>query len=60
MDVNEVEETLMNPSQRIIKQISINDAKAADNMFENLMGNGVTMRKIYIKEHSQEAVYNAE
>jgi len=60
MDVNEVEETLMSPSQRIIKQISINDAKAADNMFENLMGNGVTMRKIYIKEHSQEATYNAE
>lgn len=60
MDVNEVEETLMDPEQRIIKQITVEDVKAADKLFEDLMGTGVTARKLYIKEHSKEATYNAE
>ena len=60
MDVDETEETLTDPNNRIIKQISVDDIKATDILFEQLMGNGVTARKSYIKEHSKEATYNAE
>ena len=60
MDVDETEETLTDPNNRIIKQITVEDVKAADKLFEDLMGSGVAARKQYIKEHSKEATYNAE
>lgn len=60
MDVEETEETLTDPENRIIKQITVEDVKATDKLFEELMGTSVTFRKVYIKEHSKEAVYNAE
>ena len=60
MDVDETEETLTDPNQRIIKQITIEDATAADILFNDLMGTGIVARKEYIKEHSNEAKYNAE
>lgn len=55
MSVEETEETLTNPEQRIIKQITVKDVKAVDKLFENLMGQAITPRKVYIKEHSKEA-----
>ncbi len=60
MDVEETEETLTDPEQRIIRQVTINDIEAARKLFDNLMGTAVTPRKVYIKEHSEEAQYNAE
>lgn len=60
MDVEETEETLTDPNNRIIKQISVEDVTAADKLFNDLMGNAVIPRKRYIKEHSQEATYNQE
>lgn len=60
MSVDETEETLTDPEKRIIRQITVEDASATSILFEQLMGNGVTARKAYIKEHSQEATYNAE
>lgn len=60
MSVEETEETLTDPSRRIIKQITVEDPTATSILFEQLMGTGVTARKAYIKEHSKEAVYNAE
>jgi len=61
MSVEETEETLTDPNNRIIKQITIEDAKAADMLFETLMGSSAGLRKEYIKNHSEEAgEYNAE
>ena len=60
MDVEETEETLTDPNNRIIKQITVEDIAAADKLFNDLMGNTVIPRKRYIKEHSAEATYNAE
>ena len=60
MDVEETEETLTDPEQRIIRQVTINDANAARKLFDDLMGTAVFPRKVYIKEHSEEAQYNAE
>ena len=56
----ETEETLIEPENRIIKQITVEDVKATDRLFDDLMGTAVVPRKLYIKEHSQEATYNAE
>ena len=60
MSVEETEQTLTDPAQRIIKQITVEDAAAADILFEQLMGTGIVARKEYIKAHSEEAMYNAE
>ena len=60
MSVEETEQTLTDPTQRIIKQITVEDAAAADILFEQLMGTGIVARKEYIKAHSEEAIYNAE
>lgn len=50
-------EILVDPEKRIIKQITVEDAKMADKMFDDLMGEAVAPRKEYIKKHSQEATY---
>lgn len=55
MDVEETEETLTDPENRIIKQITVEDVKKADQLFEDLMGAGITPRKKYIQDHSAEA-----
>ena len=55
MDVEETEETLTNPEQRIIKQITVEDSMAAAKLFDDLMGSQVNKRKDFIKNHSKEA-----
>ena len=61
MSVDETEETLTDPDNRIIKQITIEDIEAADELFDDLMGTKVIPRKEFIKEHSAEGgLYNAE
>ena len=60
MDVEETEETLTNPDNRIIKQITVEDIDEADELFEDLMGTKIEPRKAFIREHSKEATYNVE
>lgn len=60
MGVDETEETLTDPNNRIIKQITVEDIEGTNILFDQLMGTGITARKQYIKEHSKEATYNAE
>jgi len=61
MSVEETEETLTDPNNRIIKQITIEDVQKADELFETLMGSSASLRKEYIKNHSEEGgLYNAE
>ena len=48
---------LVDPKERIIKQITVNDIKATDILFDHLMGTSVTPRKEFIKAHSKEATY---
>jgi len=54
-----VDETsiLVDEDKRIIKKITVEDAKKADILFDNLMGESVIPRKQFIKEHSHEATY---
>ena len=51
---------LVDPDQRIIKQVTIEDAEAADKLFDDLMGTAIQSRKDFIKMHSAEATYNQE
>ena len=61
MSVEETEETLTSSTGRILKQITVEDVTVADKLFEDLMGTGISARKEYIKNHSEEAgIYNAE
>ena len=57
MSVEETEETLIHPETRIIKQITVEDINETDDLFEDLMGTKIEPRKLFIKEHSKEAVY---
>ena len=58
MSEEETEETLTDPDNRIIKQITVEDATAASKLFDDLMGTAIIPRKNYIKAHSKEATGN--
>ena len=49
---------LVDPTQRIINQVTVEDAKAADKLFDDLMGEAISPRKKFIKDHSAEATYH--
>ena len=55
MDVEELEESLLNPETRLLKQITVEDIQATDILFDQLMGTTVVPRKKYIEAHSHEA-----
>jgi DNA gyrase subunit B len=47
-------ETTMNPENRMLLQVTIEDAKEADRVFDALMGQEVALRKNFIKTHAKE------
>ncbi|WP_435318828.1 DNA topoisomerase (ATP-hydrolyzing) subunit B [Haloarchaeobius sp. TZWSO28] len=55
MNPEQLWSTTMDPDRRVLKQINIEDAAAADKMFSVLMGDAVGPRKEFIKEHAPEA-----
>jgi DNA gyrase subunit B len=52
MNAEQLWETTMNPENRILKQITIDDAGIADKLFDTLMGDAVEPRKNYIQTHA--------
>jgi DNA gyrase subunit B len=56
MNPQQLWQTTMNPKTRKIKQVKIEDAVEADQLFSVLMGEAVEPRKNFIIEHAQEAV----
>jgi DNA gyrase subunit B len=55
MNPEQLWETTMNPDNRVLKQVTIEDAAEADRMFNVLMGDAVEPRKQFIKDHAPEA-----
>ena len=55
----DAEETtiLVDPNERIIHQVTVEDVKAADKLFDDLMGTQIIPRKRFIQQHSKEANY---
>jgi len=53
MNPEELWETTMDPTQRILKQVTIEGAEETDNIFTILMGDEVEPRKIFIQTHAK-------
>jgi len=56
MNAEELWETTMDPDRRLLKQVTIDDAAAADALFSVLMGEAVEPRQQYIQEHAKEVL----
>lgn len=55
MNPEQLWETTMNPETRILKQVHIEDAERADEVFATLMGSEVAPRKKFIQTHATTA-----
>ncbi len=55
MNADELWETTMNPANRILKQVTIDDAANADRVFDILMGTDVASRKSFIQSNAHTA-----
>ena len=56
MNPEQLWETTMDPTQRSLLQVKIDDAEAADRIFEVLMGDHVPPRKKFIQTHARNVV----
>ena len=53
MNPGQLWETTMDPEKRIVKQVSIEEAETADEIFDMLMGEDVAPRKHFIQTHAK-------
>ncbi|MGV0714601.1 DNA topoisomerase (ATP-hydrolyzing) subunit B [Mycolicibacterium sp. XJ662] len=54
MDAKELWETTMDPSTRILRQVTLDDAAAADELFSVLMGEDVEARRSFITRNAKD------
>ena len=55
MNPEELWETTMDPERRVLKQVTVDDAQDADNVFDILMGEDVLSRKSFIQGNAKHA-----
>jgi len=59
MNPSQLWETTMDPNRRVLKRVTIDDAKEADHAFDILMGKEVEPRRLFIETHAK-AVHNLD
>ena len=59
MDADQLWETTLNPENRVLKRVEIEDAMLANQVTELLMGSDVPPRKKFIYDHAEEAEIDA-
>lgn len=55
MDAEQLWETTMNPENRVLIKVNVDDAERADAIFTKLMGDDVTLRKAFIQTEAKNA-----
>jgi DNA gyrase subunit B len=55
MNPGELWETTMDPARRVLKRVNVEDAEAADRIFDILMGTDVASRKSFIQSNAKYA-----
>ena len=53
-NADDLADTTMNPEQRVIVQVQLDDAMEAERIFSILMGDKVEPRRRFIEEHAKE------
>jgi DNA gyrase subunit B len=59
MEAEQLWESAMNPESRVLKQVTLEDAAAADFMFSVLMGENVEARREFIQQNAKDAFIDA-
>jgi DNA gyrase subunit B len=54
MNATELWETTMNPARRLLKQVTVDDAAQADELFSVLMGEDVEARRAFIQRNAKD------
>ncbi len=54
MNATELWETTMNPANRVLKQVTVDDAAQADELFSVLMGEDVEARRAFIQRNAKD------
>jgi DNA gyrase subunit B len=53
MNSEELWETTMDPTKRLMKRVNVEDAQVADQIFDMLMGTDVPARKAFIQSNAK-------